>query len=386
MDTHSVTEFARELDRAHASHRAGTFSRRRFPPETLLEALGEIVKKGAGCLSMASAGGSFEGRPINVVNAGSGMTRVLVWSQMHGDESTGTMAVADILNYLSRTQRERTTRELLSGLTLSFVPMLNPDGASRFQRRTAQLIDMNRDALALSTPEARVLRRLRDELKPQFAFNLHDQELSTVGSSPVLTAIALLAPAFDAERSDNDVRVRAKHLAACFATALNASARGRIARYDDAFEPRAFGDTMQQSGTSTLLVESGHAAGDPEKESLRRMNFVGILSCCYAIAAGGCGSFDRSAYEDLPMNGKRAYDLIIRGIRIDHGNGALTPADIAVSYQVDTHSGPDPVLIDIGDLRTFTGLREIDGKGKAVDRSLLEPGKTFAWEEIFGIR
>ena len=47
----------------------------------------------------------------------------------------------------------RSVRGILSSLTLYVVPMLNPDGAERFQRRNAQSIDINRDALRLQTPE-----------------------------------------------------------------------------------------------------------------------------------------------------------------------------------------------------------------------------------------
>ena len=46
-------------------------------------------------------------------------------------------------------------QRILSSLTLYIVPMLNPDGAARFQRRNAQQIDVNRDALSLQTPEGR---------------------------------------------------------------------------------------------------------------------------------------------------------------------------------------------------------------------------------------
>ena len=53
-------------------------------------------------------------------------------------------------------------RGILSSLTLHFVPMLNPDGAERFQRRNAQGIDINRDALRLQTPEGRALKAVRD--------------------------------------------------------------------------------------------------------------------------------------------------------------------------------------------------------------------------------
>lgn len=53
--------------------------------------------------------------------------------------------------------------------------MLNPDGAELFVRRNAQQIDINRDAIYLQSPEARILKSVRDSLQPDFGFNLHDQ-------------------------------------------------------------------------------------------------------------------------------------------------------------------------------------------------------------------
>ena len=37
---------------------------------------------------------------------------------------------------------------MLDNLTIHVVPMLNPDGAERYQRRNVQDIDINRDARA----------------------------------------------------------------------------------------------------------------------------------------------------------------------------------------------------------------------------------------------
>ncbi|MFY0573591.1 hypothetical protein ACN28S_03785 [Cystobacter fuscus] len=75
------------------------------------------------------------------------------------------------------------------------LPLLNPDGAERFQRRNAQGIDINRDALALQTPEGRTLKAVRDRLQPALGFNLHDQSWRTaVGDSGRPASISVLAP------------------------------------------------------------------------------------------------------------------------------------------------------------------------------------------------
>ena len=45
-------------------------------------------------------GHSEAGLPIHAVKIGSGSIRILMWSQMHGNESTTTKAVFDLFNYL----------------------------------------------------------------------------------------------------------------------------------------------------------------------------------------------------------------------------------------------------------------------------------------------
>ena len=76
--------------------------------------------------------------------------------------------------------------------------MLNPDGAERFERRNAQSIDVNRDALRLQTPEGKALKALRDRLNPRLGFNLHNQSWRTsVGTPPKPASISLLSVAYD---------------------------------------------------------------------------------------------------------------------------------------------------------------------------------------------
>ena len=372
-------ELARQLFDTYESFRLDGFTNRRFTSEQFHTII-DNLKLPASLCTIREAGRSLEQRPIRLISTGTGPIKVFLWSQMHGDESTATMAIADILNYLKLNAATEQTRRLLSQLTIHFLPMLNPDGAERFQRRTAQGIDMNRDAAALRTPEARLLKQLQRELKPDFGYNLHDQELSTIGGSKTLTAIAMLAPAYNNAKDDNEVRQRAKHLTAAFTEMMQLFVHGAIARYDDSFEPRAFGDNMQLWGTSTMLVESGHALNDPEKWSIRKLNAVGILASLFAIASGSYQKSNIESYQSLPTNGKKVYDVIIRNVTIEHSNGTTTPADIGIWYQVDTHTEETPILIDAGDLQTYIGLKELDGRGKKVASSLLKIGKVFEWE------
>jgi hypothetical protein len=110
---------------------------------------------------------------------GTGPMHVLLWSQMHGDEPTATSALLDILHIVAGHQADPPVQRLLERLTIHFVPMLNPDGAQRFQRRNAQGLDVNRDALLLQAPEGLALKALRDRLQPALGFNLHNQSWLT---------------------------------------------------------------------------------------------------------------------------------------------------------------------------------------------------------------
>jgi len=223
------------------------------------------------------AGQSYQGRSINLVSIGRGPQTVLLWSQMHGNEATATMAMLDIFNYMGQAE-SKPVQQLLDQVTLYFIPMLNPDGAELFQRRTSQGIDMNRDALRLQCPESRILKEVRDRLQPDFGFNLHDQNIYyNVGYSSKPATISFLAPAYNQEKEANPQREDAMKVIAAMNEALQTVIPGQVGKYDDTFEPRAFGDNIQKWGTSTILIESGGYTDDPEKQFIRQLNFMAII-------------------------------------------------------------------------------------------------------------
>src|SRR5450759_1860381 len=339
----------------------------------LLPRLDAAVKEGPGLYQMEKIGESLEGRSINHVWFGTGPMHVLLWSQMHGDEPTATSALLDILHILARHQADAPVQRLLQQLTIHVVPMLNPDGAERFQRRNAQGIDINRDALLLQTPEARVLKALRDRLQPALGFNLHNQGGRTSAGKTKPASISLLAAAFDEARTETPGRLLAKRTCAVIRESVEALTPGQVARYDDEFEVRAFGDNVTKWGTPVVLIETGPYPGDAADKDLIKLNVVAILTALDALATGRVQGADAASYASLPINESNLFTVIIRNASIVPGTGiAPFTGDLALGSSrvvkpADAKGVRQAVqalrVEDLGDMRVFSTLDTVDATG-----------------------
>jgi hypothetical protein len=354
---------------------------------------GEIARLAArhpGLFRVDEEGTSSEGRPIPLLVAGSGPTTVLLWSQMHGDEPTATVALLDVLNHLGATRETPATKALLSNLTLAIIPMLNPDGAERTRRTNAQGIDVNRDAQRLQSPEGRFLKAVRERLKPAVAYNLHNQGPNTLaGPAGPQAAIALLAVPFDEAFTENDGRRTTKRLAVLVRDLLQPWAPLRVARYDMEYTARAFGDSMTRWGTPTLLIESGgfSAAGPEEAAALVRLNFVALLGTLSALADGSLANVDAAAYDAIPLNVRdRLFDVLVRHAVVI-GGGGLPPYLADVGWNVPparpgftgtaVGRGRGGAVLEVGDLETYRGKTEIDGLNRLL--CVAPKGGTEGW-------
>jgi hypothetical protein len=356
-----------------------------YAPEALAADLESLVSRSGGLVRIAERGASAEGRPILVLTAGTGPEKALLWSQMHGDEPTATCALVDLLSHLVATRSEPATQELLSRLTLLVLPMLNPDGAVRNDRRNAQGIDINRDAVELQTPEGRFLKAVRDLYAPAAGFNLHNQgALVMAGPTGPQSALAVLAVPGAEREPDGPAAARKKGLGAVMALAAEPLGPGRVARYDMSYTERAFGDSMSRWGTPTVLLETGGWNGPDEAERLVRLNFVVLLSALHALARGE-EAVAAPAYEALPFNVRgRLVDLILRDATV-HGGRELPPfhADVAfVRPRAFAGEGPrlaTAIVTGVGDLNHLHGLAEVDASGLVVAPA--PPGGANAWEK-----
>jgi hypothetical protein len=335
---------------------------RRFSPEHWWDVAGPLAIEARG-FQTEDVGRSAEGRPLRHVSWGRGGKRVLLWSQMHGDESTASLALADLFRFLGEHPNHPIVRRLRKDTTLHFLPVMNPDGAARFQRRNAQGIDVNRDARALASPEARALHALRERLKPDFGFNLHDQQVGyRAGDSGNGTAIALLAPAFNEAREVDASRARAIEVAVAIRAVLEPYIGGHIAKWNDTYNPRAFGDLTARAGVSTVLIESGGIQGDPQKQRLRKLNFLALVGALDAIATGAHAGLPHARYDELPENGEVWPDLLVTGGTLALPGQPQARVDLLIEFEHPLLERGGSIA-DIGDLADVRARRTIDATG-----------------------
>ncbi|MDX1542425.1 MAG: M14 family metallopeptidase [Christiangramia sp.] len=363
-------DFAKRIDDTYEQFVNDEISTRRFKHSDILPVIRNYGKKPG--FEVNKVGESIEGRSLNLVSLGAGETNVFLWSQMHGDESTATMAILDILNFFDSDTFEKEKELMLKELRIHFLPMLNPDGAERFTRRNALGVDVNRDALRLQSPESQTLKNVRDSLDADFGFNLHDQSRYYNAEHTTKPAsISFLAPAYNYEKDINEVRSRAMKLIVVMNKVLQEIAPGQVGRYNDDFEPRAFGDNIQKWGTSTVLIESGGYPEDREKQEIRKMNFVAILSALHSIATEGFQQEAIKDYNNIPSNDRMLFDLKIKEVTYTL-NGKDYILDIGINLDENdinnnTNFYYSSQIVDQGDLSTSYGYETFDAKGYALD-------------------
>lgn len=314
---------------------------------------------------VSTLGHSEIGLPIHGVKIGSGPKRILLWSQMHGNESTTTKALFDLFNYL----KLEDFNAFLGTCTLFIIPILNPDGAKAYTRLNANKVDLNRDAINRSQKESIILRSVFNEFKPHYCFNLHGQRtIFSAGKSNNSSVISFLSPSEDAERTVTITRKKSMSIIHSMNGVLQIYLPNQIGRYDDGFNANCVGDQFQTLGVPTVLFEAGHYPGDYSREETRKYIALSIFTAIECIAYNKVGDDTSSLYFDIPENDTLFNDVIIRNALLDPSN----PNDFCdIGIQHKEVLGPNgllfkPTIDFIGDLSKKHGHMEINANFKAV--------------------
>ncbi len=323
-----------------------------------------ILDRHASKMKIEVIGESENNAPIHLITLGTGPKKLLYWSQMHGNESTTTKAVFDVLNFLNDA-KEPSVKEFLESCTLYIIPILSPDGAKAYTRLNYNQVDLNRDAQAKTQKESVVLSNIISQVQPDVAFNLHGQRtIFSAGETNRTATVSFLSPAGDPERTITASRKIGMEIIAHMNGILQQQIPDQVGRYDDGFNINCIGDTLESLGIPTILFEAGHYKDDYDREHTRKYIFYALVSSLEYLASTSVTGAYYKDYFSIPENGKCFYDIIIRDVLLKDKN-----VDIAIQFSEKLEENTVkfvPKIVKIDDLRKFYGHREIEGKKRVI--------------------
>lgn len=309
-------------------------------------------------------GKSVLGKSIYEYQIGSGGTRIFLWSQMHGNESTTTKGLFDFLNLLH--SGTDLANQLLKKYTFCCIPMLNPDGATLYTRANANSVDLNRDSKDLTQPESKLLRAIFEQFKPDFCFNLHDQRtIFGVANSAKPATMSFLAPSYNEEREVNATRLKAINVIAGINKVLQEFIPGQVGRFDDSFNINCIGDMFQSLGVPTILFEAGHFQNDYEREETRKYVFVSLISAFMTINENDIVSNRIDEYLNISQNNPVFCDFLYKNIKVYY-DGKEKIINFAGQYKEELIGNTicfNAYINQIGDLENRFGHIEYDAHG-----------------------
>ncbi len=300
-------------------------------------------------------GKSVLGKPIYGLKFGGGKKRVLIWSQMHGNESTSTRALMSLLD-------SKFLHQFDKSLKLYIIPVFNPDGCDLWTRNNANNVDLNRDAIDLSQPESKILRTAIDDFQPDFCLNLHDQRTIYGNQDGTLPAqFSFLAPAGDAEKTITEARLKAMILINSMAGAMNLES-AYAGRYGDDFNTNCLGDYCMSRNIPTVLFEGGHAGQDYGREEACQL-YENALKIAFNELSYNSNPQSRDSiikeYNAIPSIAQTYSDILLRNVPDTRG----LRQDLAIMYR-EVVDGKRlyfiPVVTDIDQEQIKNAHRVID--------------------------
>ena len=318
-------------------------------------------------VQLGSLGRSGHGRDIPVlVFAAEGRStpaeihalgRPVVWliGCQHGNEPAGGEAMLALAWALA----DGELAPLLDRITVVIVPRANPDGAADGRRRTSADLDLNRDHLLATLPEARAMQAFMAELPPDLVIDAHEY----AAAGPWLAAFGALAP-WDAMFLEATHPAVPRAVTGLAERVFRPAMEAKLARYGlsshtylaspggEAEEgvvptggtaPGISRNYFGLTGAVSLLVET--RGGDAGREGLQRRVATHYLAAAAAL---------ETAAGQAPLL-RRTVDEARRGLAADQ-------AELAVAYEVPTTpavlgfidaetAAPRPVQVELRDSR-----------------------------------
>jgi len=168
----AVTAFAQETQTS--------FEKNNFSKATSYDELSAFIQQldqVSEILTVEIIGKSVQGRSLYAMKFSKGVfgedhskTKVLIFSQQHGNEQSGKEGALLLVDFLVKPEN----KYLFDRIDLAVVPQVNPDGSEANQRRNGHEADLNRNHLIMTEPETMALHKLFDTYLFEVTMDVHE--------------------------------------------------------------------------------------------------------------------------------------------------------------------------------------------------------------------
>ncbi|MFF3523316.1 M14 family zinc carboxypeptidase [Streptomyces albidoflavus] len=267
---------------------------------------------------METVGRSVDGRPLYTATAGTGPRKLLILTQMHGDEPLGTEAALRMLKKVAGPGRA--ARELREAVTVKVVPRVNPDGWERYHdpdfregtdpRLNSHKVDLNRMFgpspeydMALA-PEAAAVHGVVDGFDPDLVLDYHHQVTYATPDGRMVTMSVLWSTHPDVAP---EVAADGKRAAAVVGDALADNPRSNLTLYPRSDTASTARNGLGLDGYPTLLLEQRgqQEAGQKGAGPLIREAQTAMESIAGSLADGSFATVDPARADLLPERGAK---------------------------------------------------------------------------------
>ena len=281
-----------------------------LPPEKIKARIEQLKQQAGSCkFDQQIIGQSVNGLPIDSYQLGRGPVKVLIWSQMHGNESISSFGLLGGLKRILGSDRW-----LMDKLQLNVIFQLNPDGAQLHARENANQVDLNRDAKKLSQPESRSLQNVFESFGPDFCFNLHDQRtIYAAGDGGPPTKLAVSTALADASTYSQACQ-QAMQLLLATRDDLEADHPQAMARFMDDYNTNCFTDSFIDQGAPTVLLESGYYPGDYLRRQTASLIADWLRLALSRLARADYSDCPIEQYFQIPANVPQFVDLAVKNL------------------------------------------------------------------------
>lgn len=325
-------------------------------------------------LALSQVGESLEGRPLYNATVGDGDRKLMIVTQQHGDEPTGTEASMLLLEWLSGDSE--TAQALRDDITVSVMPRVNPDGFERWEqlvageaeledtidpRRNSADVDLNRtwDSSEVidpeTIPEAMAVRQVLEAFDPELVLDYHNQN-NYVNEAGDLETMSVLWPTN--ELVETEITSTAQQAAVALSQGLEDFDFGYLSLFPGGDTPQIARNGLGIDGVPALLIEQ---RGLEEMEvattggldtdysalssALILEGMLSMLGVSTAMANDELEQIDPDLASLLPDRGERIpyEDIYLDGAPA----GVPVESEEAMMAAMDASEDIDPALLEV---------------------------------------